>query len=50
MNPNSDVKEHLEKLYWKPGLWTRAYCLITTGWDPLEILQKYIEKQANQKN
>jgi len=42
-------KEHLEKFYWKPVLWTRAYCLITAGGAPLEILQKYIEKQESPK-
>jgi putative transposase len=37
--------EHLAKYYWKPVLWTRAYCLITAGGAPLSILKQYIEKQ-----
>jgi putative transposase len=37
---------HLEMFYKnKPGLWTRAYCLITTGGAPLETIKQYIQKQ-----
>lgn len=36
---------HFAKFYWKPTLWTRAYCLISAGGAPLEILKDYIEKQ-----
>jgi putative transposase len=36
---------HLAQFYWKPVLWTRAYCLITAGGAPLEIIKKYIENQ-----
>jgi putative transposase len=37
--------KHLAKFYWKPVLWTRAYCLITAGGAPLSILKSYIENQ-----
>lgn len=38
--------DHLKKYYWKkPVLWTRAYCLITAGGAPLEVLKEYIQKQ-----
>jgi putative transposase len=37
--------KHLSNFYWKPVLWTRAYCLITTGGAILDIIKKYIEKQ-----
>ena len=37
--------KHLSKFYWKPVLWTRAYCLITTGGATIDIIKKYIEKQ-----
>lgn len=38
--------EHLKQFYWnKPGLWTRAYCLITTGGAPIEVIKQYIQKQ-----
>ena len=38
-------KEYLKKFYWKPQLWTRAYCLVSAGGASLEVLTKYIEKQ-----
>lgn len=38
----SDV---LGKFYWKPILWSRAYCLISAGGAPLNVLKKYIENQ-----
>jgi putative transposase len=40
-----EYKSYLERFYWKPILWTRAYCLITAGGAPIEILKNYIEKQ-----
>lgn len=42
--------EHLKKYYWeKPVLWTRAYCLITAGGAPLEVLKQYIANQERPK-
>jgi putative transposase len=40
-----EFASHFAKFYWKPTLWTRAYCLISAGGAPLEILKYYIEKQ-----
>ncbi|PAV01343.1 hypothetical protein CBG25_17180 [Arsenophonus sp. ENCA] len=40
-----EYAEHINRFYWKPVLWTRAYCLITAGGAPLEVLKSYIEKQ-----
>lgn len=41
-----DYKEHLEKFYCqKPVFWTGAYCIISTGGAPLEVIKKYIESQ-----
>jgi putative transposase len=40
-----EFPKHLAKYYWKPVLWTRAYCLLSTGGAPLEILRRYIENQ-----
>jgi putative transposase len=37
--------EHLKHYYWKPVLWSRAYCLLTAGGAPLETLKKYIQNQ-----
>ena len=44
-----EFSEHLCKYYWKPVLWTRAYCLLTAGGAPIEVLKKYIQKQENPK-
>ncbi len=40
-----EFESHLKKFYWKPILWTRAYCLITAGGAPLSILKTYIQNQ-----
>jgi len=40
-----EFSEHLKNYYWKPVLWTRAYCLVSAGGAPLEILQQYIQQQ-----
>ncbi len=45
-----EYSEHLSRCYRKPVLWTRAYCLITAGGAPLEVLQRYIEKQERPEN
>ena len=39
-------QNHFDKFYWKPALWTRAYCLLTAGGANLETIKKYIEKQG----
>jgi putative transposase len=41
-----EYSEHLSKYYWKPVLWSRAYCLLTAGGGAtLETLKKYIQNQ-----
>jgi putative transposase len=40
-----EFSTHLKKFYWKPVLWTRAYCLLSTGGAHIETVRKYIEKQ-----
>ncbi len=42
-----EFSTHLEKFYYKPVLWTRAYCLISAGGAPLSVLTKYIQNQSN---
>lgn len=42
-----EFSEHFRKYYWKPVLWTRAYCLLTTGGATIETIRKYIENQGN---
>jgi len=38
--------KHLKQYYWKPVLWTRAYCILTTGGATIEVIKKYIENQG----
>jgi putative transposase len=42
-----EFSEHFRKFYWKPVLWTRAYCLISTGGATIETIRKYIENQGS---
>lgn len=39
----------LAKYYWKPVLWTRAYCLLSAGGAPLDVVKRYIENQGELK-
>ncbi len=42
-----EFSAHFNTFYWdNPGIWTRAYCLISAGGAPLEVLRQYIENQA----
>lgn len=41
-----EFADHLKNYYWKPVLWTRAYCLLSAGGAPLKILQQYIQQQT----
>ena len=40
-----EFASEIKKYYRKPGIWTRAYCLLTTGGAPLDIIKEYIQKQ-----
>jgi putative transposase len=40
-----EYAKHLDQYYWKPVLWTRAYCLITADGAPIEVLRTYIQNQ-----
>ena len=40
-----DYKPHLDKFYSLPVFWTGAYCIVSTGGAPLEIVKQYIESQ-----
>lgn len=40
-----EFSDHLAKYYWQPVLWTRAYCLLTTGGATIDTIRQYIEKQ-----
>ncbi len=40
-----DYKAHLDKFSYKPVFWTGAYCIVSTGGAPLDIVKRYIESQ-----
>ena len=35
----------MAKFYYKPVLWTGAYCLLTTGGVTIDTIRQYIKKQ-----
>ncbi len=37
-----EFADHVNKFYWKPVFWTGAYCAISAGGAPLEVLKSYI--------
>ncbi|WP_296206149.1 IS200/IS605 family transposase [Psychrobacter sp. UBA3962] len=40
-----EFAEHLAEFYSERVLWTRAYCLLTTGGATIDTIRQYIEKQ-----
>ena len=40
-----DYPEHVAKFYCQPVFWTSAYCAITAGGAPLDVLKLYIQDQ-----
>lgn len=41
-----EFAEELGQHYWKPVLWSRAYCIVSAGGAPLSVLKQYIENQG----
>lgn len=41
-------KEHFEKFFWNSGIWTRAYCLLTTGGATIDTIKQYIKNQGKE--
>ncbi|MCA1792767.1 MAG: transposase, partial [Desulfobacteraceae bacterium] len=41
-----NYQEHLAKFYWEPVLWTRAYCLLSSGGAPIDVINQYIQNQG----
>lgn len=37
---------HVKNQLWKEYFWSRSFCLLTTGGDPIDVVRKYIEKQG----
>lgn len=40
---------YINRFYSKPVLWTRAYCILSTGGASIDTIRKYIENQGNQE-
>ena len=40
-----EFEEELKPYYWKPVLWTRAYCLLTTGGATIDVIREYSQNQ-----
>ena len=40
-----EFADHINKFYWKPVFWHDAYCCISAGGAPLEVLKEYIKSQ-----
>ncbi|MGO1044918.1 IS200/IS605 family transposase [Clostridioides difficile] len=36
----------IRKSLWKEYFWSKSYCLVTTGGDPLDVVKQYIENQG----
>ena len=43
---NRDHRDYLKKYYVKSTLWSRSYCLLTTGGATIETIKRYIENQG----
>lgn len=41
----SEFRSHVSKFYWKPVFWHDAYCVVSCGGAPLEIVKQYIQNQ-----
>ncbi len=47
-----EFEEYLKQFYWKkedPSFWTDAYCIISSGGAPLNIIREYIQSQETPK-
>ena len=40
-----EFAEHIQQFYCQPVFWTGAYCAISSGGAPLEVLKVYIQNQ-----
>lgn len=43
-----EFAEYLKPFYWKPFLWSRAYCIVSAGGAPLNVLKQHIENQGKE--
>ena len=42
----SNILLQIMELFWRSGIWSQSFCLITTGGAPIEVKRKYIESQG----
>jgi putative transposase len=40
-----EFSDELHRVYSKPALWSRSYCIVSCGGAPLSIIRQYIEQQ-----
>lgn len=40
-----EFAEELNRVYRKPVLWSRSYCILSCGGAPLSVIKQYIEQQ-----
>ena len=40
-----EFSERVNQFYWKPVFWTKAYCALSAGAAPLNVLKTYIQNQ-----
>jgi putative transposase len=40
-----EFPDELYRVYSKPALWSRSYCIVSCGGAPLSIIRQYIEQQ-----
>jgi putative transposase len=41
-----DFGDHLNKIYRKPGFWSRSHCIISCSGAPLDALKHFVEQQS----
>lgn len=41
-----EFRTEIDRVYYKPVLWSRSYCIISCGGAPLSIIKQYIEQQG----
>jgi putative transposase len=41
-----EFESELKKHYWKPVLWTRAYCLLTTGEATIDMIRQTVHRET----
>ena len=40
-----DLKEYLDKFYWKDNFWSKSYMILSCGEAPIEIIREYIKNK-----